>query len=97
MVSKREIAREVTERLKAKNVKVNQKTVAAVIDETISVIKEKLNSKEPTRIVFIRFGTFFRRKEKPRKARNPRTGEPIEIPERYRLVFRPSKEIKYIL
>jgi integration host factor subunit beta len=41
-----------------------------------------------------RFGTFKVRQRKARMARNPRTGEPVEVPERFVPVFRASKELK---
>lgn len=40
------------------------------------------------------FGTFEIRDRAARTARNPRTGEPIEIEARKALVFKPSKVLK---
>ncbi len=42
-----------------------------------------------------RFGTFKVRRRKARMARNPRTGDPVQVPERFVPVFRPSKELKF--
>lgn len=38
------------------------------------------------------FGTFERVKRKARIGKNPATGEKIVIPEKYKLVFRPSRQ-----
>ncbi|MDR2349219.1 MAG: integration host factor subunit beta [Deltaproteobacteria bacterium] len=39
-------------------------------------------------------GSFRVRKKKPRKARNPRTGETLSVGEKYGIIFRPSKLMK---
>ena len=43
------------------------------------------------------FGTFTVTKKAARIGRNPKTNEPIEIPERMSLTFRPSKDLKEII
>ena len=40
------------------------------------------------------FGTFSAKHRLPKKARNPKTGDPIFLPERYVPVFKPSKLMK---
>ena len=40
------------------------------------------------------FGTFKVRERKSRLARNPRTGDPVEVPPRAVPVFKPSKELR---
>ena len=40
------------------------------------------------------FGTFSVKHRLPKKARNPKTGDPIFLPERYVPVFKPSKLMK---
>ena len=40
------------------------------------------------------FGTFKVRKRKTRMARNPRTGDPVEVPSRSVPVFKPSKHLR---
>ena len=43
------------------------------------------------------FGTFRVREKKPRQARNPRTGEKVEVPRRFVPSFKPSKELKQLV
>jgi DNA-binding protein HU-beta len=40
------------------------------------------------------FGSFFSATSKATTARNPKTGEPIEVPEKQRIKFRPYGEFK---
>ena len=40
------------------------------------------------------FGTFAVKHRLPKKARNPKTGDPVYLPERYVPVFKPSKLMK---
>ena len=40
------------------------------------------------------FGTFAVKHRLPKKARNPKTGDPVYLPERYVPVFKPSKRMK---
>lgn len=64
----------------------------AVITGFIEKMKEAL--KQGERIEFRGFGSFSVKKRKPKKARNPGTGETIYLPERYVPVFKPSKILK---
>ena len=43
------------------------------------------------------FGVFTLRLRRPRRARNPRTGEPLVSPERRAAHFKPGKELKAVL
>ncbi|HVS36589.1 MAG TPA: HU family DNA-binding protein [Gemmataceae bacterium] len=49
---------------------------------------------EHGRIELRNFGIFQVRKRKPRKARNPRTGENVKVPARLVVVFTPGREMK---
>jgi integration host factor beta subunit len=40
------------------------------------------------------FGTFRIKQRAARRARNPRTGEPVDIPAKYVPTFKPSRELK---
>jgi nucleoid DNA-binding protein len=44
-----------------------------------------------------RFGSFRLKKRKNRLARNPRTGEPVPIPDRYVPFFKPSNDFKKLI
>jgi integration host factor subunit beta len=43
------------------------------------------------------FGTFKIRRRKTRMARNPRTGDPVEVAARPVPVFKPSKELRALV
>lgn len=50
--------------------------------------------KENDKLILGNLGKIIKSKSKARTGRNPRTGEPLEIPEKIRLTYRPSKEMK---
>jgi len=64
----------------------------AVVNGFISTLKEALMNGENVEIRG--FGTFRVKKKKPRIARNPRTNEKVEVPERYVPHFKPSRDLK---
>lgn len=64
----------------------------AVIEGFLSTIKNALQEGE--RVEFRGFGSFDVKKRKPKKARNPGTGEVVYLPERYVPTFKASKILK---
>jgi nucleoid DNA-binding protein len=48
-------------------------------------------------VTLMGFGTFRIRKKNPRLARNPRTGERVEVCEKFGIIFRPSKLMKQFI
>ena len=69
-----------------------KKDVAETVDEFLSAVTRAL---EAGRHIEIRgFGTFKVKDRKARIARNPRTGEAVEVPARRVPVFKVSKELK---
>ena len=66
--------------------------VEAVLNESFSEIISALSNNE--KIELRGFGTFSVKHRLPQKARNPKTGDPIFLPERYVPVFKPSKLMK---
>lgn len=71
---------------------VTKKDCAAVVEAFINAVKKALA--EDKHIEIRGFGTFKVRHRKPRMARNPRTGEPVEVPAREVPVFKPSRLFK---
>ena len=67
-----------------------QEAVEAV-DTLLNEIKSVLAKGESVRIS--RFASFNLREKKARNARNPKTGEPIEIRSRRVLTFKPSRQL----
>ena len=64
------------------------------VDILFDVIKDQLIKGESIHIVG--FGTLEVVKRKPRRGRNPITGEEIELPARRALVFRPSRSMRSV-
>lgn len=71
---------------------ISKKDCARVVDAFLNSIKDALA--EQNNIEIRGFGTFKIRMRKTRLARNPRTGEPVEVAARPVPVFKPSKELR---
>jgi len=63
-----------------------------VVEGVLEALKEALITGETVEIRG--FGTFKIKKRAARRARNPRTGEPVDIPEKFVPTFKPSRELK---
>jgi len=63
-----------------------------VVEGIIETLKEAMISGDSVEIRG--FGTFKIKKRAARRARNPRTGEPVDIPAKYVPAFKPSRELK---
>ena len=68
------------------------KDVELAVKAIIEQMAETLATGE--RIEIRGFGTFKVRKRRSRMARNPRTGDPVEVAARPVPVFKPSKELR---
>jgi nucleoid DNA-binding protein len=71
---------------------ITKKDCALVVDGFLNAVKLALSDGE--NIEIRGFGTFKVRKRKTRMARNPRTGEAVEVPSRSVPVFKPSKQLR---
>ena len=71
---------------------ITKKDCALVVDGFLNAIKRALAEGE--NIEIRGFGTFKVRGRKSRMARNPRTGDPVEVPSRAVPVFKPSKHLR---
>lgn len=71
---------------------ITKKDCALVVDGLLNAIKNALA--EHQNIEIRGFGTFKVRERKARMARNPRTGDPVEVPARVVPVFKPSKDLR---
>lgn len=74
---------------------ISKKDCARVVDAFLDAVKQAL--KDQQNIEVRGFGTFKIRKRKTRMARNPRTGEPVEVAARPVPVFKPSKELRALV
>jgi nucleoid DNA-binding protein len=68
---------------------ITKKDCALVVDGFLNAVKRAMV--EGHNIEIRGFGTFKVRRRKSRMARNPRTGDPVEVPARAMPVFKPSK------
>jgi nucleoid DNA-binding protein len=69
--------------------------VAVVVDSFLDAVKNAM--KEGHNLEIRGFGTFKIKSRKARKARNPRTGEEVPVPDRKVPVFKPSNEFKELI
>jgi nucleoid DNA-binding protein len=74
---------------------VTKKDCAVVVDAFLTAIKDAMA--EHKNIEIRGFGTFKVRERKSRLARNPRTGDPVEVPPRAVPVFKPSKDLRALV
>ncbi len=74
---------------------ISKKDCARVVDAFLDAIKEALHDQK--NIEVRGFGTFKIRQRKTRMARNPRTGDPVEVSARPVPVFKPSKELRQMV
>jgi nucleoid DNA-binding protein len=86
-VTKKEIVKQISEQLgltQLKTKEIVQKTFDAIVD---TLLQEK-------RIELRNFGVFEVKRRKARKARNPRTGERVDVEPKNVVTFKPGKEME---
>ena len=84
---------ELIKQLKLKNPKLNQSEIEIIIDNFCENIEKPL--KDSRKVELRGFGMFFVKKIKEKySARNPKTGELIYVPEKNKVRFRASKNLK---
>ncbi len=91
-MTKREIAQRIHEELSERgDVSLSKRDVHNIVKDTFDIIMSTLHGKEKVQISG--FGTFVVKKRKGKVGRNLRTGETIKVPDRYVVLFRPSKKL----
>ena len=88
-VTKKEIVKDISEECGLTQLKTKE-----VVQKTFEAIIETLVSDPKHRIELRNFGVFEVKKRAARKARNPRTGDRVEVPEKYVVTFKPGKEME---
>lgn len=86
-MTKKEIVRTISEEIgltQLKTKEIVQKTFDAIIDALV----------EDGRIELRNFGVFEVKRRAPRKARNPRTGDKVFVPEKFVVTFKPGKDME---
>ncbi len=86
-MTKKEIVKAISEEIgltQLKTKEIVQKTFDAIVE---TLVREK-------RIELRNFGVFEVKKRAARKARNPRTGERVDVAEKFVVTFKPGKEME---
>src|SRR5207244_2615815 len=86
-VTKKEIVKQISEKLGLTQLKTKD-----IVQKTFDAIVETLLSER--RIELRNFGVFEVKRRKPRKARNPRTGERVDVEAKNVVTFKPGKEME---
>ena len=76
----------------ARRTGISRKDAETAVETMTDIICEKLRDDEKVQIVG--FGVFEAKHRPARKARNPKTGEPIQIGARRTAIFKPGKALK---
>lgn len=86
-MTKKEIVKAISEELgltQLKTKEIVQKTFDAIIETLVT----------DRRIELRNFGVFEVKERAARKARNPRTGDPVHVPAKFVVTFKPGKEME---
>jgi len=86
-VTKKEIVKQIADKLDLTQLKTKE-----IVQLTFDAIVETLL--EDGRIELRNFGVFEVKQRKARKARNPRTGERVDVPPKNVVTFKPGKEME---
>jgi len=87
VVTKKEIVKTISEEIGLTQLKTKE-----IVQKTFDAIVETLVA--DGRIELRNFGVFEVKKRAARKARNPRTGQRVDVPEKYVVTFKPGKEME---
>ena len=88
-MTKKEIVKTISEECGLTQLKTKE-----VVQKTFEAIIATLVDDSRHRIELRNFGVFEVKKRAARKARNPRTGERVEVAEKYVVTFKPGKEME---
>ena len=89
VVTKKEIVKTISEEIGLTQLKTKE-----IVQKTFDAIIETLVTDSNHRIELRNFGVFEVKKRAARKARNPRTGDKVDVPEKYVVTFKPGKEME---
>ncbi len=86
-MTKKEIVKTISEEIGLTQLKTKE-----IVQKTFDAIVETLVT--DGRIELRNFGVFEVKKRAARKARNPRTGDKVDVPEKFVVTFKPGKEME---
>lgn len=88
-MTKKEIVKKISE-----DKGLTQLAVKEIVQMTFDAIVDTLINDPKHRIELRNFGVFEVKKRAARTARNPRTGDPVEVPAKFVVTFKPGKEME---
>lgn len=86
-ITRKDLAKAINEKLGF-----SQRSAEEIVDTVFATMKSILINGESIKLVH--FGTLSVRKKSPRRGRNPRTGDAMEISSRSMVTFKPSKGLR---
>ena len=86
------IRSELVKKLENENQELKTEEVERIVDLFFNQIIQRLA--DGGRVELRGFGAFSTRDRSPRKGRNPRTGEPVDVPSKRVPYFKPGKEVR---
>lgn len=86
-MTKKEIVKTISEEIGMTQLKTKE-----IVQKTFNAIVETLVDER--RIELRNFGVFEVKKRAARKARNPRTGQRVDVPQKFVITFKPGKEME---
>ena len=87
-MNKKELINAFAEAAKIENKSQASRIVESIFDTITSTLKKG------EEVAIAGFGKFKVKQMKPRTARNPKTGEKVEVPAKHKVVFKAGKELK---
>ena len=87
MTTKKDIVKQISDRYGLTQLKTKD-----IVQDVFNSVLATLVAE--TRIELRNFGVFEIRRREARKARNPRTGEPVDVPAKNVVTFKPGKEME---
>ena len=91
-VTKKEIVKQISERIGLTQLKTKD-----IVQQAFDAIVDTLIEDPSHRIELRNFGVFEVKRRKPRKARNPRTGDKVDVPAKNVVTFKPGKEMEELV
>ena len=88
MTSKSDLIQSLSEKLEGSS----KKELKVFVDNFLEELSRALA--QGNQVSLADFGNFLVRLTPPRTARNPQTGQPLQIPSKKKVSFRPSKRLK---
>ena len=73
----------------------SKKEATEIVESLFEVVKRRLEAGEKVKVSG--FGNFVVNEKRPRKGRNPKTGDKVDVPPKKVPYFKPGKELKELI